>query len=99
MFRRHNIVSARLGLGYRPPWQIVGVEGQPPFTECQLCRAPLANTIDHVPLFDTSYSMVCRCMLSVIIFWSPIFSMLFSDVTLDLVTFPDTLCPAWHRLL
>ena len=47
MVRRHNVVSARLRLGYRPPWQVAGVEGEPSFTECRLCRAPLANTIDH----------------------------------------------------
>ena len=47
MVRRHNVVSARLRLGYRPPWQVAGVEGEPPFTECRLCRARLANTIEH----------------------------------------------------
>ncbi|XP_076035947.1 uncharacterized protein LOC143040234 [Oratosquilla oratoria] len=47
MVRRHNVVSARLRLGYRPPWQVAGVEGEPVFTECRLCHAPLANTIEH----------------------------------------------------
>ena len=47
MVRRHNVVSARLRLGYRPPWQIAGVEGEPHYTDCRLCRAPLANTIEH----------------------------------------------------
>ena len=41
------MVSARLRLGYRPPWQIAGVEGVPPYTECRLCSAPLSNTIEH----------------------------------------------------
>ncbi len=50
--RWHNIVSARLRLGYRPPWQIAGVQDEPPFTECRLCRTPLANTIEH-------YCLVC----------------------------------------
>ncbi len=27
MVSRHNVVSARLRLGYRPPWQVAGVEG------------------------------------------------------------------------
>ncbi len=60
---------------------------------------PSSTTAWRVLLFDTSYSMVCRCMLSVIIFWSPIFSMRFSDVTLDLVAFPDTLLSTSHLLL
>ncbi len=47
MVRRHNVVSARLRLGYRPPWQVAGVESEPPFTECRLCRTPFSNTIDH----------------------------------------------------
>ena len=47
MVRRHNVVSARLRLGFRPPWQIAGVEGEPSYTDCRLCRAPLSNTIQH----------------------------------------------------
>ena len=47
MVRRHNVVSARLRLGYRPPWQVAGVEGEPSFTECRLCHAPHANTVEH----------------------------------------------------
>ncbi|KAK3884718.1 hypothetical protein Pcinc_011036 [Petrolisthes cinctipes] len=47
MVRRHNVVSARLRLGYRPPWQVAGMQGEPPFTECRLCRAPRVNTIEH----------------------------------------------------
>ncbi len=35
------------GLGYRPPWQVAGVEGKPIFTECRLCRSPMSNTIEH----------------------------------------------------
>ena len=30
MVRRHNVVSARLRLGYRPPWQIKGGGGRAP---------------------------------------------------------------------
>lgn len=47
MVRRHNVVSARLCLGYRPPWQVAGEEGEPTYAACRLCHAPLANTIDH----------------------------------------------------
>ncbi len=60
---------------------------------------PSSTTAWCVPLFATSYPKVCRWMLSVDIFWCQIFSMRFSCVTLDLVAFPDALCPAWHRLL
>lgn len=52
MVRRHNVVSARLRLGYRPPWQIAGVEGEPNYAACRLCHAPLSNTIEH-------YCLVC----------------------------------------
>ncbi|XP_050709726.1 uncharacterized protein LOC126994457 [Eriocheir sinensis] len=45
--RRHNVVSARLQLGYRPPWQVAGVEGEPVFTKCRLCCSPMSNTIEH----------------------------------------------------
>ncbi|MPC53339.1 hypothetical protein E2C01_047229 [Portunus trituberculatus] len=47
MLRRHNVVSARLRLGYRLPGQISEVEGEPPYTECRLCHAPNCNTIEH----------------------------------------------------
>ncbi len=47
MVRRHNVVSARLRLGYRPPWQVAGVEGEPAFTDCRLCHSPHSNTIEH----------------------------------------------------
>lgn len=60
---------------------------------------PSSTTAWCAPLFATSYPKVCRWMLSVDIFWCQIFSMRFSCVTLDLVAFPDALCPAWHRLL
>ncbi|MPC45607.1 hypothetical protein E2C01_039312 [Portunus trituberculatus] len=33
MVRRHNVLSARLRLGYRPPWQVPGLEGKPTFTD------------------------------------------------------------------
>ncbi|KAK3893260.1 hypothetical protein Pcinc_002944 [Petrolisthes cinctipes] len=47
MVRRHNVVSARLRLGYQPLWQVAGMQGEPPFTECHLCQVPRANTIEH----------------------------------------------------
>ena len=47
MVRRHNVVCARLHLGYRPPWQVAGVVGEPAYAACRLCHAPLANTVDH----------------------------------------------------
>ena len=51
MVRRHNVVSARLRLGYRPPWQVAGVDGEPAYADCRLCHAPLSNTIEHYCLF------------------------------------------------
>ncbi|MPC91454.1 hypothetical protein E2C01_086492 [Portunus trituberculatus] len=36
-----------LRLGYRPPWQIAGVEDEPPFADCRLCRAPRCDTLEH----------------------------------------------------
>ncbi len=47
MVRRHNVVSARLRLGYHPPWQVAGVEGEPSYTDCRLCHSPLSNTIEY----------------------------------------------------
>ncbi|MPC18494.1 hypothetical protein E2C01_011379 [Portunus trituberculatus] len=47
MVRRHNVVSGRLRLGYRPPWQIAGVEGEPSYTERRLCGAPRSDIIQH----------------------------------------------------
>ena len=45
--RRHNVVSARLRLGYRPVWQVAGDEGEPRFSSCPLCHSPRADTLDH----------------------------------------------------
>ena len=45
--RRHNVVSARLRLGYRPVWQVAGVEDEPHFSSCLLCHSPNANTLEH----------------------------------------------------
>ncbi|KAK3881575.1 hypothetical protein Pcinc_014005 [Petrolisthes cinctipes] len=74
MVRRHNVVSARLKLGYRPPWQVAGMQGDPPFTECRLCRAPRANTIEHYCLacptvrhllpWGLPLDVVCRHLLN-----------------------------------
>ena len=47
MVRRHNVVAARLRLGYRPVWQVAGVDGEPPYTACLLCHEPRANTLEH----------------------------------------------------
>ncbi|KAG0712907.1 hypothetical protein GWK47_017388 [Chionoecetes opilio] len=46
MIRRHNVVSARLRLGYRPFWQGAGVEDEPHFS-CPLCHSPNASTLEH----------------------------------------------------
>ncbi|MPD01897.1 hypothetical protein E2C01_097445 [Portunus trituberculatus] len=74
MVRRYNVVSARLQLGFRPPWQIAGVEGEPPYTDCRLCRAPLSNTIQnycmecpavsHLLPQGLSLDAVCRYLLT-----------------------------------
>lgn len=34
MVLRHNVVSSRLRLGYRPLWFAAGMGGEPPFKEC-----------------------------------------------------------------
>ncbi|KAG0713156.1 hypothetical protein GWK47_016843 [Chionoecetes opilio] len=47
MVRRHNVVSARLRLGYRPVWQVAGMAEEPHFTSCQPCDAPSSNTLAH----------------------------------------------------
>ncbi|KAG0729345.1 hypothetical protein GWK47_030553 [Chionoecetes opilio] len=48
MFRRHNVVSARLRLGYRPVWQVAGVEDESHFSSCPLCHSPnVINTLEH----------------------------------------------------
>ena len=56
MVRRHNVVSARLRLGYRPPWRIAGVEGEPSYAECRLCGAPRSDTLQH-------YCLACPTVL------------------------------------
>ena len=52
MIRKNNIVSARLRLGYRPVWQILGA-GEPHYSSCKLCDASNANNLYHY----------CRVML------------------------------------
>ena len=47
MVRRHNVVSARLRLGYRPVWQVSQTEDMPHFSSCKQCNQPDANTLDH----------------------------------------------------
>ena len=45
--RKHNIVSARLRLGYRPLWQVAGLEDEPHYTSCPLCHSPNSNNLHH----------------------------------------------------
>ena len=47
MVRRHNIVSARLRLGYRPVWQVSEAGDIPHFSNCKLCDTPNANSLHH----------------------------------------------------
>ncbi|MPC67311.1 hypothetical protein E2C01_061484 [Portunus trituberculatus] len=47
MVRRHNVVSARLRLGYRPVWQVAGQVDVPLFPSCHLCGIPKGNSLDH----------------------------------------------------
>ena len=47
MVRRHNVVSARLRLGYRRVWQVGGTEDVPQFSSCKLCDAHNANNLHH----------------------------------------------------
>ena len=47
MVRRHNVVTARLRLGYRPVWQVGGTEDVPQFSSCRVCDAPNGNTLHH----------------------------------------------------
>ena len=47
MVRRHNVVAARLRLGYRPLWQVAGLDDERHFTSCLLCHSPGDNTLQH----------------------------------------------------
>ncbi len=47
MVRRHNVVSARLRLGYRPLWQVSDAGDIPHYSTCKLCDAPNANHLQH----------------------------------------------------
>ncbi len=47
MVRRHNVVSARIRLGYRPVWQVSQAEDVLHYSSCKLCNRPNANTLDH----------------------------------------------------
>ena len=47
LVRQHNVVCARLRLGWRPVWQVAVAEDAPHFSSCKLCDAPNANTLDH----------------------------------------------------
>ncbi|KAG0722460.1 hypothetical protein GWK47_044429 [Chionoecetes opilio] len=56
MVRRHNVVSARLRLGYRPVWQVACVEDEPHFSSCPLCHSPNANILEHYCLYCPNVS-------------------------------------------
>ncbi|XP_037789267.1 uncharacterized protein LOC119584664 [Penaeus monodon] len=45
LVRRHNVVAARLRLGYRPVWQVGEAEDVP--SPCKLCDARNANHLQH----------------------------------------------------
>ncbi|XP_076035376.1 uncharacterized protein LOC143021653 [Oratosquilla oratoria] len=47
LVRRHNIVSARLRLGYRPVWQVCQTEDVSHYSTCKLCHLAKANTLEH----------------------------------------------------
>ena len=47
LVRRHNVVSARLRLGYRLLWQVTGEDDVPQFSSCPLCYIPNGNTLQH----------------------------------------------------
>lgn len=47
MVRRHNVVAARLRLGYRPVWQVAGLEDMLHFTSFRLCNSANDNTLEH----------------------------------------------------
>ena len=47
MVRRHNVVCARLRLGWRPVWQVAEAVDAPHFSSCRLCDAPHGNTLHH----------------------------------------------------
>ena len=46
--RRHNVVTARLRLGYRPLWQLCEAgDDRPHHSTCRLCDLPNANHLQH----------------------------------------------------
>ncbi|XP_068232367.1 uncharacterized protein [Palaemon carinicauda] len=47
MVRRHNVVSARIRLGYHPVWQIEQTLDIPHYTPCKLCNLANANNLEH----------------------------------------------------
>ncbi|XP_076036221.1 uncharacterized protein LOC143022108 isoform X1 [Oratosquilla oratoria] len=76
--RRHNVVSARLRLGYRPVWQVGETEGVPRYSSCRLCDTPNANSLEHycincptiAPLIPHRQSVldVCKYLLEDLLF-------------------------------
>ena len=59
MVRRHNVVSARLRLGYRPVWQVSQAQDMPHYSSCRLCNTPNANTLDH-------YCLHCPTVINIL---------------------------------
>ncbi|XP_068213220.1 uncharacterized protein [Palaemon carinicauda] len=47
MVRKHNVVSARIRLGYRPVWQVGQTLDIPHCTSCKLCNLANANNLEH----------------------------------------------------
>ncbi|MPC51913.1 hypothetical protein E2C01_045770 [Portunus trituberculatus] len=45
--KRHNVMSARLRLGYRPLWEVAGLPDVPHFSSCPMCGALDSNTLKH----------------------------------------------------
>jgi len=81
MVRRHNVVSARLRLGYRPVWQVSHAEDVPHYSSCKLCNTPNANTLDH-------YCLQCPTVLNLLPRDQDLIQIcthLLADDTLDLI--------------
>lgn len=45
--RRHNVMTARLRLGYRPVWQVCEAGDAPHYSACKLCGLPNDNHLQH----------------------------------------------------
>ncbi|KAG0720142.1 Gag-Pol polyprotein [Chionoecetes opilio] len=81
MARRHNIVSARLRLGYRPVWQVSEAGDIPHFSSCKLCDRPRANSLQH-------YCLECPSVRDMLPQGQPLLAVcdfLLTDSNLDVV--------------